>query len=243
MAYRKTFSIAELKNSIANQSSLSNYYEVKVSAPSGLKSDNFVTRELGIRCSDAVLPTSAFATGEIKDNFHGINEQHAHTRLYTDINFSFYLDSNYEVIKFFENWMNYIGGDVNPEKKFRRLHYPKDYKTDTMSICKFERGDEKDAELVYNFYGAFPKSMDSIPVSYGDAQVLKVNVTFAYEYYTTNMSRMYQSGAVVGERGMKNEKVDREVKPKSRKPSTMADRLYGKPGQTIQTEGGLVTFQ
>ena len=241
MAYRKPISIAELKTSIASQTSLSNYYEVKVSAPSGLKSDDFVTRELGIRCSDAVLPTSAFATGEIKDNFHGINEQHAHTRLYTDINFSFYLDSDYRVIKFFENWMNYIGGDVNPEKKFRRLHYPKDYKTDTMSICKFERGKDKDLDLTYKFYGAFPKSMDSIPVSYGDAQVLKVNVTFAYEYYTTNMSEFYQprSAAVVGERGMKNGKVNPEVKPKL----PMADSLYGTPGQTIWTEEGLVTFE
>ena len=227
MAYRKPISIAELKTSIASQTSLSNYYEVKVSAPSGLKSDDFVTRELGIRCSDAVLPTSAFATGEIKDNFHGINEQHAHTRLYTDINFSFYLDSDYRVIKFFENWMNYIGGDVNPEKKFRRLHYPKDYKTDTMSICKFERGDDKDFDLTYKFYGAFPKSMDSIPVSYGDAQVLKVNVTFAYEYYTTNMSEFYQSRspAVVGEAG-NNQQNQNQGQGQGQKILPISDQIY-----------------
>ena len=109
--------------------------------------------------------------------------------------------------------MNYIGGDVNPEKKFRRLHYPKDYKTDTMSICKFERGKDKHLDLTYKFYGAFPKSMDSIPVSYGDAQVLKVNVTFAYEYYTTNMSEFYQSRspAVLGDRFGKERENNKEL--------------------------------
>ena len=46
---------------------------------------DFLSRDAGILCSEASLPASAFATGEVKDNFMGIPQEFAHTRLYTDI--------------------------------------------------------------------------------------------------------------------------------------------------------------
>jgi hypothetical protein len=61
-------------------------------------------------CADATLPTSSFATSEVKDNFQGINQQFAHTRLYIDSDFTFYVDYNYNMIKFFEGWMDYVSG-------------------------------------------------------------------------------------------------------------------------------------
>ena len=33
--------------------------------------EDFVTRNLGLLCSDAVLPASAFATSEVKRQLHG----------------------------------------------------------------------------------------------------------------------------------------------------------------------------
>ena len=56
---------------------------------------NFISRNIGLMCSDASLPASAFATGEVTDNFMGIPQEFAHTRLYTDIDFTFYVDENY----------------------------------------------------------------------------------------------------------------------------------------------------
>ena len=38
-------------------------------------------------------------------------------------------------------------------------------------------------KLTYQFKNAFPKSIQSIPVSYGQADLLKVTVTFAYDRY------------------------------------------------------------
>ena len=52
---------------------------------------DFLSRKSGLLCSDAVLPTTSYATGEVKDNFMGIPQEFAHTRLYTDIDFSFYI--------------------------------------------------------------------------------------------------------------------------------------------------------
>ena len=47
----------------------------------------FLSRKAGILCSDASLPTSNLATAEVKDNFMGVPQEFAHTRLYTDMDF------------------------------------------------------------------------------------------------------------------------------------------------------------
>ena len=67
-------------------------------------------RKLSFSCSDATLPTSTYATGEVKDNFQGVPQEFAHTRITTDIDFSFYVDRDYKVLTFFEAWMDYVSG-------------------------------------------------------------------------------------------------------------------------------------
>ena len=151
--------------------------------------------DIGIMCSEATLPTSSFATAEVKDNFQGINQQFAHTRLYIDSDFTFYVDRNYNVLKFFEGWMDYISGDddyrgVDREDNhnyYRRFNYPMyrdrkiGYKCGSVTVSKFDRN--FDNTLVYKFINAFPKGMTSIPVTYGQTDILRVTVQFAYDRY------------------------------------------------------------
>ena len=151
---------------------------------------DFLSRRTGILCSDANLPTTALATAEVKDNFMGVPQQFAHTRIYTDIDFSFYIDDDYNVIKTFEGWMEYISSGANSfigqdERAFyRRMRYPDSYKCNTMYINKFEK--EYKRTLRYRFVNVFPKSMSSVPVSYGSADILKVTVSFNYDRYIVN---------------------------------------------------------
>ena len=152
---------------------------------------DFITRELGILCSEAVLPASSYATSEVKDNFMGVTQEFAHTRLFTDIDLTFYIDKDYRVLNFFEAWMNYIsGGGKEPLSStpgyYRRFNYPNNYKNkDGVYIKKFERDFATAGErsVTYQLVNAFPKSMASIPVAYGGADVLKVSVSFNYDYY------------------------------------------------------------
>ena len=149
---------------------------------------SFVSRKSGILCSEAVLPTSGYATAEVKGDFMGVPQEFAHTRLYTDVDFTFYVDNDYKNLRIFEGWMDFISsaGEMNesPDVYFRRFMYPDTYKVDTMYITKFEKDYKR--ELVYQFKNAFPKSMTAIPVSYGAADLLKVNVTFNYDRYIVN---------------------------------------------------------
>ena len=193
--------------------SLNNQYQVNIS---GITADlEFYLRQLynlpeqyssgkdiGIMCSDATLPTSSFATAEVKDNYQGINQQFAHSRLYIDSDFTFYVDTNYNTLKFFEGWMDYVAGDDNfksvdrgdGNNYYRRFNYPMGrdgkvgYKSDNLMITKFERSNgvgevTESAEISYKFINAFPKGMTSMPVQYGNADLLKVNVQFAYDRY------------------------------------------------------------
>jgi hypothetical protein len=147
----------------------------------------FLGEKAGILCSDASLPGSSYATTEVKNNFMGVPQQFSHTRLYTDIDFSFYIDKDYKLLRMFEGWMEYISSGANDfveqESKgyYRRMRYPDLYKVDTMTISKFER--DYGQTIKYKFINAFPKSLSNIPVTYSAAELLKVTVTFNYDRY------------------------------------------------------------
>ena len=181
--------------------SLTNQYQVHFSALKPTITDylegigldnvkNFLSRDAGILCSEASLPASAFATGEVTDNFMGIPQEFAHTRLYTDIDFTFYVDENYNSLTIFERWMDYIssgsqsmdGISVQDKGFYRRFRYPDDYKVSSMTITKFEKG-IRGTKLMYEFKNAFPKAITSLPVTYGAADLLRVTVSFNYDRY------------------------------------------------------------
>ena len=190
--------------------SQTNYYQVDFSSLStfgpnqelisylgerGVDKD-FISRDAGLLCSEASLPGTSLATAEVKDNFMGISQEFAHTRLYTDFDFTFYVDNDYKSIKFFEGWIDFIssGSDAqdgaNPlnSNYYRRMRYPDTYKCQTMTITKFERNVGNTNTIKYSFINVFPKTVSAIPISYGGADILKVNVSFNYDRYAIDIS-------------------------------------------------------
>ena len=145
-----------------------------------------------LSCSEASLPGSSLATNEINNDYTGVTERHAYRRLYDDrADFTFYVDKNYYIIDYFENWIAFIsgeddlGGQVNREFNYR-VKFPNDYKTDNLYITKFERDhtrSDRGKSLTYRFINAYPISINSIPVSYDSSQLLKCTVSFTYSRY------------------------------------------------------------
>lgn len=208
----------------------------------GFDLNRFITADLGLLCCDASLPSSAYATAEVKDNFIGVTQEFAHTRLYTDIDFSFYVDQNYNALRFLEGWMDYISGGNSEElgepaagssvdrNIYRRFVYPDNYKIDTLSISKFNRNALTDVGrnpvLAYKFINAFPKSLTSIPVSYGPSEVMKVTVTMNYDRYIVGKSFI----EVDSQEPSRNGETDREfldrierIESQSGEPITIND--------------------
>ena len=142
---------------------------------------------VSLSCSDATLPGSSLATHEINNDFTGVTERHVYRRQYDDrSDFTFYVDHDYNVIQFFENWMSYIvneqvTGGVDSTNFSYRVNFPDDYKS-TIYIKKFEK-DYTGRVLQYRFINAYPISITSIPVSYESSQLLKCTVSFNYSRY------------------------------------------------------------
>jgi len=183
--------LAQTNHFLVTFSSLTPSVENYLADYTGIKNiKSFLSRNVGILCNEAVIPTSTLATAEVKDNFMGIPQQFAHTRFYTDFSYTFYCDEDYTLLRIFEGWMEYITSGANDDVEqnhrayYRRMRYPDSYKCNTMYINKFEKNYKR--TLRYKFVNAFPKAIDPVPVSYGSADILKITVNFNYDRYIVN---------------------------------------------------------
>ena len=165
---------------------------------------------LNISCSEASLPGSSIATFEVQNDFTGVTERYAHRRMYDDrIDFTFYVDAEkYTPIRFFERWMRFVTGESGPRSDgssielnkvnyHYRMNFPKEYRCETgLKVIKFERDyktelvvDSKKgtphghSSLEYEFIGAYPISVSSMPVSYDSSTLLKCSVSMTYLRY------------------------------------------------------------
>ena len=162
-----------------------------------LKSDDtidnaFVFRDLGLLCKGASLPGTAYATAQVNGNYMGINQKYAHTRIYTDASFTFIVDDDYRVIRFFELWQEFISSGSstmrNRKAYYHRMQYPSEYKCDTLNLKKFDKNHGNSID--YTFLNSFPVNITPVSVSYDTAQILEISVSFAYDrYYFGNLRR------------------------------------------------------
>ena len=124
-----------------------NHYLVKFGLPQGTVYDpntlmghlrskgvdsRFQLDDVGLLCSSASLPGSAFATINTVGDYQGVVERFAHTRNFTQISLEFYVDNLYKSLKFLEHWMEYISGASQPNltdnSYYFRMRYPESYK-------------------------------------------------------------------------------------------------------------------
>ena len=202
----KPYSVSELKAKLMKPA-LTSHYICQFSPPTPVQTwlnarnsasysgeiFTSVNELLQISCSDASLPGSSLMTNDINDDRHGVSEKHAYRRLYDDrADFTFYVDNNYRVISFFEGWISYIvkeegsGDQLKLHNYSYRARFPNTYKTDNLYIKKFERDTGRSnvgRSFEYQFINAYPISINSMPVSYEQSQLLKCTVSFSYERY------------------------------------------------------------
>jgi hypothetical protein len=204
--------ISALKNTILSPS-LTSHFAVKIVPPANDSFTKFITAEgrfknfnlskldeLTLLCSDAALPGSSLFTHEVTNDYPGVTEKMVYRRQYDDYSsFNFYVDLNYEIVEFFESWINYIVNE-NDRTKYEnysasyRMKFREDY-AGSMAITKFERSmgavintqnttpSLSGPRVNYQFIQAFPISIDPMPVSYENTTVLKCNVNFTYLRY------------------------------------------------------------
>lgn len=155
--------------------------------------------DLSFLCNSTSLPGSSFSTTENLQDYYGVNQKYAYRRDFDDLSLDFYVDAQYQTLKFFEQWMDYISSpatysvvtdsDPSSEISFYRFKYPREqggYKC-RIDLHKFDRDyDKTKNDILYSFVNAFPRSLSSMPVSYDGSSLLKCSVTFAFDRYFVN---------------------------------------------------------
>lgn len=164
-------------------------------------------------CSNTILPGPAFKASEVIGNRQGIVEKYPLYKQYPELAMTFFVDSNHKIIRFFEEWTNYINPlygnsgrevsstpngqisqDASAENSYYRLRYPDQY-TQNILVTKFERdlnsieadGNQtrfkNSSYLTYKFIKAYPNNIIASPVSYNGSDILTYTVTFNYSRY------------------------------------------------------------
>jgi hypothetical protein len=177
----------------------------------GITNEQSKTFTYDFMCAEAVLPGATFDVGEESGSRQGIIERFPNRRIYSDFNLTFYVDNEYNIIRLFEEWMNFINpinrssgpqtaqdsGQVGFEDRFNyfRFKYPNKYKK-IISITKFERDfllnpnnpyspTNNQNLLTYQFIDAFPTNITALPLSYEGSTITKTTINFSYTRYTT----------------------------------------------------------
>ena len=197
--------VADLKTNILNPALTSTYettfvfpttVQTWISSDSGV-GDGYNTtniEKVQLSCREASLPDTSLATHEQFNDFTGITERHVYRRQYSATSsFTFYVDTNYDSILLFENWIRFIvnedasNSDLNNRNYTYRVNFPNEYKSDIF-IRKFEK-DYAGKDLEYKFLNAYPVSINSMPLSYDASQVLLCTVNFNFSRYIVNTVR------------------------------------------------------
>ncbi len=161
--------------------------------------------------AEANIPGANFDLAEQSAAYQGMLEYMPYRRIFAPFDVTYYVDDNYNILRLFEEWMNYInplygdrgrygGGwtgqtDFNESNAYYRMRYPSKYKR-PITITKFERefwknpNEPRDGEtnmplISYQLIDAFPQQVTAVPLSYSGSEITKVSVTFGYTRYVT----------------------------------------------------------
>ena len=194
--------VADLKASILNPS-LTSTYECHFNPPTSVRSwlndrknlnlgagyDSILSDQITLSCREATLPGTSLATHTLDNDRTGVTERHAYRRQYSDVaSFTFYVDNEYNLIHFFENWIAFIvnegASDALDGNYNYRVNFPNEYKTDIF-VKKFER-DYTGRNLDYRFINAYPISINEMPLSYDASTIMTCTVNFNFTRYVIN---------------------------------------------------------
>jgi len=247
--------IADLKTRFLKPA-LTSHYEVTIPLPEGIKSiaSALDQADLNLSCMETSLPGSSLATFEVKNDYTGVTERLAHRRMYDDrIDFTFLVDAEkYFAIRIFEKWMRYIAGEDADREDGETLttkgvnyHYRVRYPgtgadttgyrcTDGLTITKFEK--DMRNSLIYEFIGAYPISISSMPVSYEASSLLKCTVSMSYLRYVMTELINPETTPTIKVKAAQADKENTQELPEAQKNESKVGNTAGEGTAFVETD-------
>jgi len=170
-------------------------------------------RKMSLLCTEAELPGTQYQTSLAIGHHQGIQEEFPNLRTFPPLNLTFYCDADMVILEVLETWMTYIN-PIQTNKRdssaYSRFNYPENYK-EIIHITKFERDTfkENDVEFKsnltsYEFVNVWPSNLTSMRVAYGDSNVLRCNITLAYDRFFTRFNYEDPNQAVINNPSLLN---------------------------------------
>ena len=185
-------------------------FDPAISGHSRVQGRDFM-QKMSVMCAEAEIPGTSFQSTLAVGHHQGIQEEFPYLRTFPPLNLTFYCDLDHVIIEVLESWMTYINPITTNKRNlnaYGRFNYPDDYK-ETIHLTKFER-DTFEASLpldqnpttklmTYEFVNIWPQNMTSMRVAYGDSNVLRCSVQFAYDRFFTDFNYTDTNQAIVGD--------------------------------------------
>lgn len=153
-----------------------NRYRVTIATPALMTKFMNSGRLITLFCESTSLPGQVVATTE--QRIMGETREFPYMKNYDNVPMSFYIDNDFEVKAFFDNWLKYISNDSN-----KITGYYLDYISPTIEIDVLPMGSESPTHTVI-LHEAYPKAISSIILSASSRDVAKVTVSMNYKYHT-----------------------------------------------------------
>jgi hypothetical protein len=142
-------------------------------------------RSAMLLCDGAQIPGVSYAT--VPNRTFGEMRETPYDRLYEPVNLSFYVDKEMQVKYLFDKWMDAI---QNPAT--RKFNYYKDYVVD-MAIEVFDT--QNQTRYIAAFYEAYPKAISSVQLDSANKDIMKLNVTMQYKFWTSEPRTVFDAAA------------------------------------------------
>ena len=150
---------------------------------------NSLSQRLHLRCETAELPGKSFMTHDLK--IYGPTEKFPYQHQYNDINFTFIVSGDMLEKTIFDDWMDYISPSfITSSTKTGTFDFK--YKKATNSdeggyatevgIIQLDAADNVKYKVTLN--EAFPIAVNQLDLDWSSDGHHKLNVTFAYTYWT-----------------------------------------------------------
>ena len=157
-------------------------------------------QKMKLMCTQAEIPGTSFVESSVTGHHQGITEAFPNLRNFPPLDLVFYADADHVILEVLESWMSYINpifdSGIRNSNAFTRFNYPEDYK-ETIHLTKFERDtfirESRNASYQsnmtsYEFVNVWPIDLSSMRVAYGDSNVLRCNIKFAYDRFFTSFN-------------------------------------------------------
>jgi hypothetical protein len=152
----------------------SSRYAVTLSPPRSVGSFKDLKKIL-LFCADVQMPGVQLNTTQIRQ--YGELRESPYEKQFDNVSMTFYVDNNMAVKNFFDTWMDSI-----QDPNTRAFEYY-DYYTTNMSLDIEDLKDRKRYEV--KLFECYPKSVGSVSVGYDNKEIMKLQVSMNYKYWTS----------------------------------------------------------